>query len=106
MPENITPDFSVGLGGYSNAETRRSTGFIDYIYATCIAMTEGEETIPVYTIDNCSMTHEFAESIRKEVTTATNIAADKIFCVAIHSHFCPARQISSLTFPESSVRKS
>lgn len=88
--ENITPDFSVGLGGYSDAETRRSQGFIDYIYATCIAMTEGEETILVYTIDNCAMTHAFAEKIRDRVTAATNIASDKIFCVATHSHSCPS----------------
>ena len=31
---NITPDFSVGLGGYSDAETRRSEGFMDYLYMT------------------------------------------------------------------------
>ena len=41
---NVTPDFSVGIGGYSDNETRRSEGFLDYLYATCIAVTEGEET--------------------------------------------------------------
>ena len=31
---DITPDLSVGLGGNSDMETRRSTGFADYIYIT------------------------------------------------------------------------
>ena len=36
---NITPDYSVGLSGYSNASERPSNGFVTYIFATCIAVT-------------------------------------------------------------------
>ena len=39
---NITPDYEVGLGGYSDAETRTATGLIEYIYLTCIAVSSGE----------------------------------------------------------------
>ena len=87
---NITPDFSVGLGGYSDAETRRSEGFIDYIYVTCIAATSGEETILIYTIDNCAAAAGIAEQIRGIVTTATGIQGEKIFVGATHSHSCPS----------------
>ena len=42
---DITPDYQVGLGGYSNAESRRNIGIAEKIYATCIALTDGDETI-------------------------------------------------------------
>ena len=87
---NITPDYPVGLGGYSDAETRTQNGFVDYIYTTCIAATSGEETILIYTIDNCAITHTIAEKIREQVGAATGIAGEKIFCGATHAHNCPS----------------
>ena len=87
---NITPDFSVGLGGYSDSETRRSEGFIDYIYITCIAATSGEETILIYTLDNCAASASTANRIRDMVTPATGIQPEKIFVGATHSHSCPS----------------
>lgn len=86
---DITPDYQVGLAGYSNAESRRSEMVEERIYATCIALTGGEDTILLYTIDNCNCDHEMAEEIREEVTAATGIPGEKIFCAATHSHNCP-----------------
>lgn len=90
--ENITPDFSVGLDGHSNWETRRSQSFIDYLYMTCIAAKSGEETILIYTIDILSMSNSRAESLRQVVTAATGIPGDKIFVGATHCHSAPALQ--------------
>lgn len=87
---DITPDYQVGLGGYSNQETRRNTGIDDCIYATCIALSDGDETILLYTIDNCACPRGFAEDIRGVVTEATGIAGEKIFCAATHTHSAPA----------------
>lgn len=87
---DITPDYQVGLGGYSNAESRRNTGIAERIYATCIALSEGDEKILVYTIDNCACAHNIAEQIREVVGAATGIAGDKIFCAATHSHNAPS----------------
>ena len=42
---DITPDYQIGLGGYSNAESRRSVMVEEPIFATCIALTDGDETI-------------------------------------------------------------
>ena len=91
---NITPDYSVGLGGYSDAETRRSEGFIDYIYITCIAVTEGEETILLYTLDNCAASKSVADKFRNAITPATGIPAEKIFVGATHGHSCPSLGMS------------
>jgi len=87
---NITPEYKVGLGGYSDAETRTAQGFIDYIYTTCIAATSGDETILIFTIDNCAAARDIADTIRAAVSPATGIAAEKIFIGATHGHNCPS----------------
>lgn len=89
---NVTPNYTVGISGYSNAEDRpNSDGLMTYIYATCIAMTAGEETILVYTVDNIAMEINHAENFRSIITEKTGIPKDKIFFGAIHSHSCPAK---------------
>ena len=87
---DITPDYQVGIGGYSNAESRRSEMVEEPIYTTCIALTDGDETILLYTIDNCACDHGMAEKIRAAVTPVTGIPGEKIFCSATHGHNCPA----------------
>ena len=87
---DITPDYQVGLGGYGNAEARRHTDVADRVYATCIALTDGDETILLYTLDNCACDHGFAEDIRAEVTIATGVPGEKVFCSATHTHSAPA----------------
>jgi len=86
---NITPSYSVGLSGYSDNETRLSTGYVEPIYATCLALTQGEETILVYTLDNLSIDHAQAESFRGVIKLITGIPGEKIFFGATHSHSCP-----------------
>ena len=54
---DITPDYQIGIGGYSNPESRRSEMVEERIYTTCIALTDGDETILLYTIDNCACSH-------------------------------------------------
>ena len=87
---DITPDYQIGIGGYSNAESRRSEMVEERIYTTCIALTDGEETILLYTIDNCACDHGMAEKIRAAVTPVTGIPGEKIFCSATHGHNCPS----------------
>ena len=90
----------MGLGGNSDMETRRSTGFADYIYITCIAATEGEETVLIYTVDNCSVSKAVVDQLREAVTAKTGIAPGKIFVGATHSHSCP-----SLVWPDEAGTK-
>ena len=87
---NIKPNYEVGLGGYSDAETREMTGFLDYVYATCIAVTSDEETILVYTLDTCGLGLADQTTLRQKISAATGIAKNKIFLGATHGHNCPA----------------
>ena len=75
---DMTPDYPVGLAGYSDAEKRIHEMVVEPVYTTCIALTEGEETILVFTIDNCACDRGTAEKIRAAVTEATEIPDEKI----------------------------
>ena len=86
---DVTPDFSFVLGGYSNAETRRSTGVVDHLFVTCIAITEAEETVLMLTADTLGLGGATLVSFRSFVSSATGIAQDKIFVGATHSHSAP-----------------
>ena len=88
--ENITPDHPVGMGGYSDAETRKSGNVLDYIYTTCVAFQEGEQTILVYTVDVCGLSDFRMEQIREQVTAYTKIPNENIFIGATHTHSAPA----------------
>ena len=87
---DITPDFSVGLDGYHNEETRRSQGMRDPLYLTCIAVAEGDQTILIFDADLVSINDWLAEQIQQRVCPVTGIPADKVFCSATHTHSGPA----------------
>lgn len=87
---SITPDYTVGLGGYSDMESRMHTGFVDYIYTTCIAVTSGEETILIYTVDNVATSLSTKIRMRTSITRSTGIPEDKIFIGATHTHSAPS----------------
>lgn len=87
---DITPNFSVGLDGYHNEETRRSNGIRDPLYLTCIAVSEGRETILIYDADLLSINDWLAEMIQQKVCPVTGIPAEKVFFGATHTHSGPA----------------
>ena len=87
--ENITPDTPVGLSGYQDSATRRMKGVLDYIYATCVALRSGEDTILVFTMDMIAMKDDVADQVRQHVSKATNISTDHIIVGATHTHSGP-----------------
>ena len=88
--ENITPESSVGLSGYSDNETRKSQNVLDYVYTTCVALQEGDQTILVFTIDMCGLADNVQEKIRQQVSAYTQIPGENIFIGATHTHSAPA----------------
>lgn len=86
---NLTPSYAVGLGGYSNDDTRRSEGFVAYIYMTCIAVSSGSDTFLLYTFDGLNAAKNIQDNMRKSITSVINIPADHIFIGATHCHSCP-----------------
>lgn len=88
---DVTPDFSVPLNGYGNIETRMSTGFLDRIYATCVAITdERNETVLLFAYDMASADPKFLTTLRASVSQKTGVAEHNIMLTASHSHSAPA----------------
>ena len=48
---DITPKVSVPLAGYGNTSERMSNGYQTFLYTTCIAYSDGEDTILVFQND-------------------------------------------------------
>ena len=87
---NITPDYPVGLGGFNDAEKRLHTGLVDYIYTTCIAVTSGEETVLLFTVDIGGMNADRQAMFRPSVSQATGVPGDRIFIGSSHTHNGPS----------------
>lgn len=85
---NITPStLGLPMGGYGNAEFRLTTGFLDYTYATCVALTdEAGETVLIIGNDVIRMPETWTEATRKLITEATGIPGDRIMIAATHTH--------------------
>ena len=85
---DITPEDSVPLAGYGNTSKRMSQNILDYLYATCIAITdENGETILLYSQDlvNSSQT----DTVRAAVSKATGVPESHIMVAATHTHSAP-----------------
>lgn len=90
--EDITPDFPVALSGGGDPN-RISTSVIDYIYTTCVAITDTKgKTVLVVTTDLQSV--GFKSAINKAVTEATGIAAENIILCTTHNHSGPSQSES------------
>lgn len=87
---NITPSYSVPLAGYGNTSMRMSTGFYDYIYTTCIAMTDGEgETVLLYHNDLTASYNNVMDTLKNAISAGTGIPVDHIMISATHMHSGP-----------------
>ena len=87
--ESIMPESPIGLSGYGNAETRLSSGFLDYIYVTCIAFTESEDTVLMMMADLGGLGNSHTATLRKQVSEATGVPAENITFSSSHSHSAP-----------------
>lgn len=85
---NITPTtLGIPMGGYGNAQHRLSTGYLDYTYATVIAVTdEAGETVLLITNDLIRMPGNWTKATRQAITQATGIPEDHIMLCATHTH--------------------
>ena len=87
---DITPGDGVGMGGYSDNETRLTKGTLDPLYVTCIALSDGKETVLAVTIDVLGIRDSLLTFVRNNMATATGVPFDKIFVGATHTHSGPA----------------
>lgn len=88
--ESIMPDEPVNISGSGNQAHRLSEGFMDILYATCIAITEGDTTILLYSTDTLAARENWTEEARQLICEATGIPETNIQIGATHTHSGPA----------------
>ena len=87
---DIMPQGSVELGGLGNGPFRKSENILDTLYATCIAITDGEgQTLLMITMDLLHAMQGMVADIRKNITAATGIPGEHIMIAATHTHAGP-----------------
>lgn len=86
---DITPSGSVPLAGYGNANDRMSTSVVAKIFATCIAMTEGDETVLLFTQDMTKSVDYWTDAVRSKIETELGIPGNRVMICSTHTHTAP-----------------
>lgn len=95
-----TPGNGTPLAGYGNSTSRFSTGHLTPLYVMCLAMTDGEDILLLYSMDTNSMSEYWVTLARERVSAATGIDSQKIILCATHSHCAPDLGLPTDTHPQ------
>lgn len=88
--ESIMPENSVNISGSGNQAHRLSIGYLDILYATCIAITEGDTTILLYSTDTLAARTPWTNEARTLISEATGVPEHNIQIGGTHTHSGPA----------------
>ncbi len=85
-------DGEVYLGGYGVPFNRQATGILDDIWARALAMTDGNETVIIVSLDVTGISNRQIKHIRDAASDATGVAAENIVINSTHTHSGPDLQ--------------
>lgn len=80
----ITPPLGTRING--DFVAHYATHIHDDLYSKTLVLQRSWETIVIIVVDICSMSCEFIESVKKEITTKTNIPDKNIMISSTHTH--------------------
>ena len=87
---DITPEISLPLDGYGNAEHRISEEVRDPLKATCIAFTDPEDhTVLLFTVDVIHVFPFVTEQVRDVLCEEFGLPRENVMIAATHSHSTP-----------------
>ena len=86
---SLMPEEPVPMAGYTDTTKRMSTGFRDMLYATCLAFTENDQTVLVFTQDLFKAEESWVNEARANIARDTNIPEDHIVVCATRNHAGP-----------------
>lgn len=87
--EDITAEYSVPLAGYGNTSKRMSTGKLDYLYTTALALSDGENTVIIIENDLTAPVVSVLSKVRQKVSKNTGIPEERIMIAVDHVHSAP-----------------
>lgn len=88
--ESIMPEGQVNMSGSGNQAHRISTGFLDILYATCLAISENGNTILLYSTDTLTAKSGWTRQARLLISGATGVPQENIHIGGTHTHSGPA----------------
>ena len=101
---NITPDEPTGLAGHGNTDERKHKEVLDYIYLTCVAMTDSQDnTFLFYAADLCSIEDQVIGAARTKVSEKVGIPGEQMMFNYSHTHSAPSGSIIADLFTKAAV---
>lgn len=86
---NMMPETVVTIAGGEDPN-RLSTGYLDYLTASCIAFSDGSNTVLLYTIDMQCLTTTFIGSAKQTISRETGVPVENIMLSCTHDHSSPS----------------
>lgn len=87
--EDITPNFPVLIAGGGDS-SRISENTLDFLYVTCVAVTDKEGNTQLFiTQDTIDSDEKFSASARAAICAETGIPVENIIISATHTHSAP-----------------
>lgn len=86
---SINPPAGIGLGGFGNTNSRLSEKVLDDICVTCTALSDGQKTVLLYTVDYLGVSWNNYKLISAWVEENLSVPAENVFITATHNHSAP-----------------
>lgn len=90
---NMMPETVVTIAGGEDPN-RLSTGYLDYLTASCIAFSDGTNTVLLYTIDMQCLTSGFLGNIKDTISQEIGVPVENIMLSCTHDHSSPSMTMS------------
>lgn len=84
---NVDPMMGIGLAGYYIP--RYANGILDHLEINALALSCGERTVLLLSIDNSAIRESLAPTFAAHISEVTGVPADAIFLHATHTHTAP-----------------
>lgn len=89
--EDITPPSPVLINGGGDS-TRISENVLDYLYVTCVAVTDAQGTTQLFIAqDLCNSKEDVSLPTRQNISDKTGVPVENIIIVASHTHSGPTQ---------------
>ena len=85
---DATPPLGIPMVGYFSK--RNATAILDPLCVECVAVSDGESTALIYSVDDLHLTNPFFSRAFPAITAATGVPRDRIFVHSTHTHTGPA----------------
>ena len=86
---NMMPETTVTIAGGEDPN-RLHTGYLDYLTASCIAFSDGTDTVLLYTIDMQCLTTTFIGASKQTISRETGVPVENIMLSCTHDHSSPS----------------